>query len=57
MDNTIKFDGYADDYTSGRPDYAKELIDSFYSSYGFDKYAKDGVVTMANRSVAYIGTV
>ena len=39
MDNTKKFDGYADDYTSGRPDYAKELIDCFYASYGFDKAA------------------
>ena len=39
MDNTKKFDGYADDYTSGRPDYAKELIDHFYNCYGFDRAA------------------
>ena len=34
MDSTHKFDGYADDYTAGRPDYAQSLIDSFYNDYG-----------------------
>ena len=29
MDTTNKFDGYAGDYTVGRPGYAKELIDIF----------------------------
>ena len=34
MDNTKKFNGYAKDYTSGRPSYSKELIDCFYNEYG-----------------------
>lgn len=34
MDTTKKFDGYAKDYTSGRPNYAKELLDSMYSDHG-----------------------
>lgn len=34
MDPTIKFDGYADDYTAGRPGYSTELIDSFYKNFG-----------------------
>ena len=33
-DNTKKFDGYASDYTVGRPNYAAELIDCMYDSYG-----------------------
>ncbi|MBR2555863.1 MAG: class I SAM-dependent methyltransferase [Aeriscardovia sp.] len=31
MDNTKNFDGYANDYTVGRPQYAGELIDYLYS--------------------------
>lgn len=34
MDNTRRFDGYADDYAAGRPDYAEELIDLLYDRYG-----------------------
>ena len=34
MDTTKKFDGYAKDYTAGRPSYAPQLIDCMYSSYG-----------------------
>lgn len=34
MDPTIKFDGYADDYTAGRPGYSSALIDSFYQGFG-----------------------
>ncbi|MCR5529990.1 MAG: class I SAM-dependent methyltransferase [Saccharofermentans sp.] len=34
MDPTIKFDGYAGDYTAGRPGYSTELIDSFYKDFG-----------------------
>ena len=34
MDNTRKFNGFAKDYTSGRPNYSKELIDCFYNEFG-----------------------
>ena len=34
MDPTIKFDGYANDYTAGRPGYSHSLIDSFYKDFG-----------------------
>jgi SAM-dependent methyltransferase len=34
MDPTTRFDGYAGDYTVGRPDYAKELLDCLYIEYG-----------------------
>lgn len=34
MDTTRKFDGFAADYTTGRPGYAKELIDCFYNEFG-----------------------
>ena len=34
MDTTKNFDGYADDYTAGRPSYAAKLIDSIFSRYG-----------------------
>lgn len=37
MDTTKKFDGYAKDYTSGRPNYAMELIDSMYEKYGMSE--------------------
>ncbi|SKA61007.1 Methyltransferase domain-containing protein [Eubacterium uniforme] len=37
MDTTKKFDGYADDYTQGRPSYAMELIDCFYEKFGLSK--------------------
>ena len=33
-DATLKFDGYAADYTAGRPGYASELIDCFYKDHG-----------------------
>ena len=33
MDNTIKFDGYANDYTAGRPGYSKGLIDCFFDRF------------------------
>lgn len=33
-DNTEKFDGYAGDYTVGRPNYAAGLIDLMYDAYG-----------------------
>ena len=32
--NTNRFDGHADAYTLGRPDYAEELIDCLYDRYG-----------------------
>ena len=43
MDPTIKFDGYADDYTAGRPGYSDELIDCFYKEFGMtsDSYIAD----------------
>ena len=41
MDTTNKFDGYAGDYTVGRPGYAKELIDSLYSTY---KMSEDSII-------------
>ena len=31
---TDRFDGYAKDYTKGRPGYAEELIDCFYRDHG-----------------------
>lgn len=34
MDTTKKFDGYAKDYTVGRPSYASELIDCMYNRFG-----------------------
>lgn len=34
MGSTKKFDGRAKDYTTGRPNYAQELIDSLYDKYG-----------------------
>ena len=34
MDVTKKFDGRAKVYTTGRPSYAEELIDSLYINYG-----------------------
>lgn len=37
MDSTKMFDGYANDYTVGRPSYAAELIDCLYNKYGFSK--------------------
>ena len=30
MDTTKNFDGYAKDYTAGRPNYAAQLIDSIF---------------------------
>lgn len=36
-DTTKNFDGYAKDYTVGRPSYAKELLDSFYDFFGIEK--------------------
>lgn len=36
-DTTKNFDGYAKDYTVGRPSYAKELLDSFYDVFGIEK--------------------
>ena len=37
MDSTKMFDGYANDYTVGRPGYATELIDCLYNKYGVSK--------------------
>lgn len=34
MNNTDLFDGYAKAYTTGRPDYARKLIDHMYDTYG-----------------------
>ena len=34
MDNTTKFNGYAKDYTIGRPGYSERLIDCLYTEYG-----------------------
>ena len=41
MDTTKKFDGYANDYTIGRPGYAAELIECMYGTYGM---AKESVI-------------
>ena len=41
MDTTKKFDGYANDYTIGRPGYAAELIECMYGIYGM---AKESVI-------------
>ncbi|MBO4636894.1 MAG: class I SAM-dependent methyltransferase [Clostridiales bacterium] len=37
MDPTKKFNGYAEDYTAGRPGYASALIDWFYSDCGLSR--------------------
>ena len=37
MDTSKIFDGYAKDYTAGRPDYAPELIECMYKEYGISK--------------------
>ena len=37
MDSTKMFDGYANDYTVGRPGYAAELIDCLFNKYGVSK--------------------
>ncbi|MCR5209868.1 MAG: methyltransferase domain-containing protein [Lachnospiraceae bacterium] len=37
MNTTKNFDGYAKDYTVGRPDYAAQLIDSIFNKYGLSK--------------------
>ena len=37
MDTTMKFDGRAKDYITGRPSYAEELIDCLYSNYGISE--------------------
>ena len=37
MDTAKIFDGYAKDYTVGRPDYAPELIECMYGDHGFSK--------------------
>ena len=41
MNNTDLFDGYAQAYTVGRPDYSRKLIDCMYDKYGI---SKDSVV-------------
>ncbi len=37
MNNTDLFDGYAKAYTTGRPDYARKLIDHMYDTCGISK--------------------
>ena len=37
MDTTNRFDGYSKNYTVGRPQYAKELIDCLYNEYGMSE--------------------
>ena len=37
MDSTQNFNGIANNYTIGRPAYAKEFIEHLYSQYGFSK--------------------
>ena len=37
MDTTKNFDGYAKDYTVGRPNYATQLIDSIFNNYGLSE--------------------
>lgn len=37
MDTTLKFDGRAKDYITGRPSYAEALIDCLYSDYGISE--------------------
>ena len=39
MDTTKNFDGYAMDYTAGRPDYATQLIESIFSNYGLSEHS------------------
>lgn len=42
MDTTKNFDGYAKDYTAGRPNYATQLIDGIFNNYGLSgKHRKD----------------
>ena len=41
MNNTDLFDGYAQAYTVGRPDYSRKLIEYMYGTYGI---SKDSVV-------------
>ena len=40
MDTTRKFDGYAKDYTAGRPSYAQDLIQCMYEKYGISRTSK-----------------
>lgn len=40
MDTTRKFDGYAKDYTAGRPSYAQDLIQCMYEKYGISGTSK-----------------
>ena len=57
MDETKLFDGHAKAYTAGRPgdaryeEYLQAVTDVF------DRYAKEGFVTIANHSVAYTGII
>ena len=37
MDNTVRFDGRADEYTKGRPNYSSALIDTLYREYGLSE--------------------
>lgn len=37
MDNTKNFNQLADNYTVGRPTYAKDFINSLYMQYGFNE--------------------
>jgi len=37
MDSTRKFDGYAKEYTVGRPGYAQDLINCLYERYGISE--------------------
>lgn len=37
MDTTRKFEGRADDYTAGRPTYARELIGCLFNDYGLSE--------------------
>lgn len=37
MDTTKNFDGYAKDYTAGRPNYATQLIDGIFNNYGLSE--------------------
>ena len=41
MDTTKNFDGYAEDYTAGRPNYAIQLIDHLFSKY---RLSEDSVI-------------
>ena len=56
MDTSKIFDGYAKDYTAGRPDYAMELIEYMSEIKGvFEKNCVNGMALIANQSVAYFG--